>query len=1148
MQSAEPPRGGLALIVTMTAVGALLTLAATAHAAPATIDFESGAAVNDPITNQYGAPGTPAGPEFKPGTEAGFKGLNCGPPHLAEGSAHSGTKSILLNGCPGGEFYPSAAFFHLGYSTDSVDFYVAAGSGFEVWSTAFKGQTVVQQVQTTLTGSGYQHVVLQTGGFEIDNVAIELGSKTFPNPESATGVNLSFGNTTLRVDDLTYDPPSSPPESSFLLGSNHPSTAVTPGHQVEVKIPITWSNNPNPSLSPVTLEASASGGVTASFSPNPTTTGTSTLTLAAAKSAPAGQQTITVDGYVDKGLGTEKHASTQIQLETIVPFFVSEPGATSVAPCTPKQVTFQVPTAGNFSDPLTIDVRSLQPSVTISAISPGEVLAPDHATATVSQQNGTASATVTFSAAAGTGPAGPRALFVKASSPGYADQTATGSLAVEPSSVTKLLAFGTNITPTSVSTPELGIPGTKLTLQGAGFCSGTTVGIGDPNRPATPESIASDGKSLTFRVPRSAVTGSVTVLPPAGDPFEGPQVQVKSFRNTFGMSWVNSGKYGQTLNGEMVDELFGEDETNINVFGWLIRKPEASLYEFIANKFIPKGICFGIAYSSQEMRQFPQEVSTFPRKGNDVWSLDASDKPSPALLRYVVERFSLQFTDQVIPIISGQVVGQTVNAHASNEDLSMIEGELAQGRPVEIGLIHWNGLTPEAHSVLAYDTAPNGDGRTAVFIANSNSPYTTGEEGNPAAHDEAEFKNSQILINENGHWWLEQLGWEGHDANLIVFKHDELPILNGKQPKLPSVFTSALTGAVLLVMGSAGDDVTQVSGSHGSEVFENGRLADPKSWPTGVVPFAPMTSSPGPLQLLYADARKAGPITATVKRGSKGGEMNMNLPGMQATIDAQTHKGQVDHVGVDPGGRFIDYQAGGASTPYDATLLAAGGSGGASSSASAPTLSEHLVKVGATAGGSGSEHLSFQGGRSFSLDHGGPAGPVSLTLSAIGKNGPVAVRLPMIRVSRGAAIDVTPLSWGALGSSSVRVRTKAGGKSSTRLVKGRQLGRAFATVRSAKLHAGKGGLILKLRVRHPSGEDWVSPAVTVLRGGHTIARSAPAQLIDAGLRRGTAKLKLSRSVPGGRYTLRIRLLEVTAEGPIQASKVVTRTFKVAAKG
>jgi hypothetical protein len=130
----------------------------------------------------------------------------------------------------------------------------------------------------------------------------------------------------------------------------------------------------------------------------------------------------------------------------------------------------------------------------------------------------------------------------------------------------------------------------------------------------------------------------------------------------------------------------------------------------------------------------------------------------------------------------------------------------------------------------------------------------------------------------------------------------------------------------------------------------------------------------------------------------------------------------------------------------------------------------------------------------------------------------------------------------------VRVRTKAGGKSSTRLVKGRQLDRAFATVRSAKLHAGNGGLTLKLRVRHPSGEEWVSPAVTVLRGGHTIARSAPAQLIDAGLRRGTAKLKLSRSVPGGRYTLRIRLLEVTAEGPIQASKVVTRTLKIAAKG
>jgi hypothetical protein len=1147
MSRAQRPRGRRAPAVVAATAGAVLALAAPAHAAPVTIDFE-GATANEPITTQYGPPGgTPAGPEFKPGNEAGFTGLNCGSPHAsASGTAHSGSKSILLDGCPGGEFYPSATFFHLGYSTDSVDFWVAAGSGVEIWSTAFKGTSMVKQVQTVLSGSGYQHVTLQTAGNEIDNVAIEMGSKTFPNPGSPTGVNLAFGNTLLRVDDLTYDPPSSPPESSFLLGSNHPSTAVTPGQKVEVKIPVTWSNNPTPALSPVELEASTPAGVSASFEPNPTTTLTSTLTLTAAKSAPAGVNTVTVDGYVDKGLGTEKHASTQIQLKTETPFFVSNPGALSFAPCTPRQIAVQVPTAGNFSDPLTIDVRSLQPSVKILGISPGELLASDHATATVFQQNGTASATVTLFTSPGTKPASAKSLVVTASSSGYADQTASGSLAVEAGSVSKLLASGTNITPSSVSTPQIGIPGTKLTLEGTGFCPNTKVGIGDPNQPATPESIGSDGKSLTFRVPRSAMTGKVKVLPPSGDAFDGPSVPVKSFRNTFGFSWVND-DYGLRMNGEMVDELVGQDEANINVFGWLVRKPEASLFEFIANKFIPNGICFGIAYSSQEFREFPQELSTFPHTGGtDPWHLDGVISPSAPLLRYVTERFSVQFTDQVVPIITGQLLGQAVNAHPANEDLTMIESELAKGRPVLIGLLSFSPFG--GHTVLAYDTEPLGDGTTAVLVANSNAPYRVSEEGNPGFHDESEFTNSRILIDESGHWTFKEQGWDGPDSNLFVFKHDDLPILNGKRPKLPNVFTAAVVGGVSwIAFGSSGDRVTQVSDDHGGDLLKGGNVAPASRWPKGVGPIPNFSGGPGPLQMFSAEPKRAGPITATVKRGAKGGAMSMNLSGLQASIDAQSDPGQVDHVGVDPGGRFVSYQAGAGSTPYEATLLAAPGRGAARGSASSPELSEHLVKVGATAGGSGSERLSFQGGQDFALRHDGPSGQVSLTLSGFGKRGqPVAVKLPKIRVSHGEAIRVEPLRWGALGSSPVRIRTTIAGRSRSRLVRGRRLGRPFATVRVAKLRAGKGGVSLKLRLRHPSADDWISPAVTVLRGGHAIARSAPAQLLGRDLRAGAVKLKLSRALPRGSYTLRVRLLEVTADGPVQGSTVVSRILHAAA--
>ena len=44
-------------------------------------------------------------------------------------------------------------------------------------------------------------------------------------------------------------------------------------------------------------------------------------------------------------------------------------------------------------------------------------------------------------------------------------------------------------------------------------CHDTAIAIGDPHNQSYAESIASDGTSVTFRVPRGAVTGPVEVIP-----------------------------------------------------------------------------------------------------------------------------------------------------------------------------------------------------------------------------------------------------------------------------------------------------------------------------------------------------------------------------------------------------------------------------------------------------------------------------------------------------------------------------------------------------------------------------------------------------------------------------------------------------------
>src|SRR5262249_14330748 len=146
----------------------------------------------------------------------------------------------------------------------------------------------------------------------------------------------------------------------------------------------------------------------------------------------------------------------------------------------------------------------------------------------------------------------------------------------------------------------------------------------------------------------------------------------------------------QLLNEEMIDELFGKEETNFDILGWLVRKPEAYLFETMANKHIPGGICFGMSYSSYEFEQNLIAPSFFPHTGGtDVWHLDSPHQPSTPLLKYVVERFSLQFTDQLIPAEINAVLG----VHGTDDDIHAIEGELNKGFPVMLGLIHWNGIS-----------------------------------------------------------------------------------------------------------------------------------------------------------------------------------------------------------------------------------------------------------------------------------------------------------------------------------------------------------------------------------------------------------------------------------------------------------------------
>ena len=68
--------------------------------------------------------------------------------------------------------------------------------------------------------------------------------------------------------------------------------------------------------------------------------------------------------------------------------------------------------------------------------------------------------------------------------------------------------------------------------------------------------------------------------------------------------------------------------------------------------------------------------------------------------------------------------------------------------------------------------------------------------------------------------------------------------------------------------------------------------------------------------------------------------------------------------------------------------------------------------------------------------------------------------------------------------------------------------------------------------------------MSVLKGSRVVAQSVPLQLTGAAVRKGIVTTALTKHVAGGRYTLRVRLLETTASGAVQGAAVVTRSLSV----
>ncbi len=307
-------------------------------------------------------------------------------------------------------------------------------------------------------------------------------------------------------------------KAASCSGPRRRSPASRPGTKSpQIKIPVTWTANPNPSATPVSLELTAPPGITGTFTPTrPTAANRSSSSKPKNRSEP-GKYTVhgrrlrrqrrTVRKALERPDPGRNHRTVHRQPARRLPGLPLHSGRG-------RDPDRHRP--AELSDPIQVDAY-LNPASTAKfvATSAGSVdrLPPRQRDAQPERRR---------SEDVGDGRDGPRRrrrngrITVVAAPSGYAHRGSPPG----PSRWSR--ATSTRSHRAAGSTPQRGIPGTLMTVNGAGFCPGDKVAIGPNEDTANPESVATPGKTLTFRVPRAAVTGPLRILPLKGDSVQRP--------------------------------------------------------------------------------------------------------------------------------------------------------------------------------------------------------------------------------------------------------------------------------------------------------------------------------------------------------------------------------------------------------------------------------------------------------------------------------------------------------------------------------------------------------------------------------------------------------------------------------------------------
>jgi hypothetical protein len=1078
------------------AVAIALSLAPASSADSVTIDFETGPALDTPINDDYRLSHFTffqrADPFFRPYRKS------------VPGLAHSG--NVIADVSPAHcfpgevddaiscEFPASGTLGRLTRTASAISLYAGL---FE---------PAIGPVFARLTAFN------TSGGVVAQSAAVQVGvgintpiTVTSASPNIAS-FQLAFdppSGAALGFDDLTMEFPAGT-VADVALSAPLDTQVVLEGSTRDVPITLNRINGSNGNI---TLSASGlPAGVSAQFLPNPVP-GTQTsaiMRLSATDDAPTFfapvDVTVKAESIPPNGqvLPTPRTTTVPVSVRSAFGLARASTGPVALPHCAPVDVGLRLERAFDFAG---------SSSIALAAEGlPAGVSAEFVPSATVPPGGGLiAEPALRLRRGAALIPVG-SSLLVRASAPGYPDRTLTVPLTNAAPAATLDSAT------TSGAAPSRLQPGSLVRLNGNGFCPGTKVRVGNALAETDVE-LDPSGTALSFRLPRLATSGPVTVVPPAPASAYAStnRFTTRSFRNFSGFQFNNPG-WGNLSLGEMADlvgakEMFVSENPCWPFYDCTIITPIPNPIAFLKWQIIEQivqesgGHCFGINRTIQELGAGRIRLRDFASGVTKAFDLPSASGPNGALGSYLDHRHAGQTTKEFLLVYG-------LRSDSISTQLARLRSELEANRVP--GVVLKKSFT-EGHVMTAHDIETLADGTTVIHLYDNEEEFLPSEDSDASGvtHRNREDASKIIIDPAKTRWEYTGGGWSGsNDGSFYVTKLSDWPA----DPSLPDVVS-----AVIGIFGSSGG------------------AAVPKAEPKGreILPVLDREAPPGAGGFVLPD--KGSRSLALTMQGRKEGRYSQMIAGngfVGSVQDVRTAKGVVDRVSGSAQSRSIEF-AGSSTRPVE--LQVGTQKGGVSRVATVRTRSF----------GGGSDSVALRRDSAVVYEHDGPATRFSVVLEGVEKRaGAAHFASAPLRIRPGQRVTLDPASWRSLrrarleirnpdGSRRVRMLRSRTGAAPTRIAirrlgvapqRRRTIARVTARLAKVPLRSA-GGVVFRLQ-----------------RGGKLVAkRGFGLRRVRSGKR--TVSWRLPKGLRRGRYRL-IADVTVVSAGDRAGSARARRSVRV----